>query len=202
MAVRPAVNDPFNTAITWLDEPLLGAADGPLAGRTLLVKDLIDTAGIRTTYGSRIYGDHVPTAHATVVQRALDAGAVVVGKANLPEFAWGVLGVNPWYGAVHNPLASREDDRRLVGRERRGARRRARRPRARNGHRLLDPPAVGRLRDGRPQAALGPPADRRRLPARPDARHRRADGPQRRGRRAALVGALGPRRCRSRGSTG
>ena len=43
-------------------------------------------------------------AHATVVQRALDAGAVVVGKANLPEFAWGVLGVNPWYGAVHNPL--------------------------------------------------------------------------------------------------
>ena len=47
------VNDPFNTAITWLDEPLLGAADGPLAGRTLLVKDLIDTAGIRTTYGSR-----------------------------------------------------------------------------------------------------------------------------------------------------
>ena len=99
-----AVNDPYNTAITWLDEPLLGAADGPLAGRTLLVKDLIDTAGIRTTYGSRIYGDHVPTAHATVVQRALDAGAVVVGKANLPEFAWGVLGVNPWYGAVHNPL--------------------------------------------------------------------------------------------------
>ncbi len=46
----------------------------------------------------------MPTAHATVVQRALDAGAVVVGKANLPEFAWGVLGVNPWYGAVHNPL--------------------------------------------------------------------------------------------------
>ena len=104
MRGAPAVNDPFNTAITWLDEPLLGAADGPLAGRTLLVKDLIDTAGIRTTYGSRIYGDHVPTAHATVVQRALDAGAVVVGKANLPEFAWGVLGVNPWYGAVHNPL--------------------------------------------------------------------------------------------------
>ena len=60
------MNDPFNTAITWLDEPLLGAAEGPLTGRTLLVKDLIDTAGIRTTYGSRIYGDHVPAAHATV----------------------------------------------------------------------------------------------------------------------------------------
>ena len=96
--------DPYNAAITWLDEPLRGAGEGPLAGRTLLVKDLIDTAGIRTTYGSPIYGDHVPDAHATVVQRALDAGAVVVGKANLPEFAWGVLGVNAFYGAVHNPL--------------------------------------------------------------------------------------------------
>ncbi len=98
------MRDPFNAAITWLDEPLRCAAEGPLAGRTLLVKDLIDTAGIRTTYGSRIYADNVPTRHATVVQRALDAGAVVVGKANLPEFAWGVLGANPWYGTVHNPL--------------------------------------------------------------------------------------------------
>ena len=98
------VTDPYNAAITWLDEPLRGSADGPLAGRTLLVKDLIDTAGVRTTYGSRIYADHVPIRHASVVQRALDAGAVVVGKGNLPEFAWGVLGANPWYGTVHNPL--------------------------------------------------------------------------------------------------
>ena len=97
------VNDPFNAAITWLDEPLRGAAEGPLAGRTLLVKDLIDTAGVRTTYGSRIYGDHVPDAHAEVVRRVLAAGALVVGKANLPEFAWSVLGANPWYGTVHNP---------------------------------------------------------------------------------------------------
>ena len=99
-----AAVDPFNAAITWLAEPLRGATDGPLAGRTLLVKDLIDTAGIRTTYGSRIYADHVPDRHATVVQRVLDAGAVVVGKGNLPEFAWSVLGTNPWYGTVHNPL--------------------------------------------------------------------------------------------------
>ncbi len=98
------MKDPLNAAITWLDEPLRGVADGPLVGRTLLVKDLIDTAGVRTTYGSRIYADHVPARHATVVQRALDAGAVVVGKGNLPEFAWGVLGANPWYGTVHNPL--------------------------------------------------------------------------------------------------
>ncbi len=99
-----SVTDPYNAAITWLVEPLRGAADGPLAGRTLLVKDLIDTAGIRTTYGSQIYADHVPDRHATVVQRALEAGAVIVGKGNLPEFAWGVLGANPWYGTVHNPL--------------------------------------------------------------------------------------------------
>ena len=95
--------DPYNAAITWLDEPLTRTQDGPLAGRTLLVKDLIDTAGIRTTYGSRLYADHVPGRNATVVDRVLDAGARVVGKANLVEFAWGVLGQNEWYGTVHNP---------------------------------------------------------------------------------------------------
>jgi aspartyl-tRNA(Asn)/glutamyl-tRNA(Gln) amidotransferase subunit A len=93
-----------NAVITWLEEPLQASADGPLAGRRLLVKDLIDTAGIRTTYGSRIYAEHVPERSATVVQRVLDAGAVVVGKANLPEFAWGVTGQNPWYGTVRNPV--------------------------------------------------------------------------------------------------
>ncbi|MEP6892697.1 MAG: amidase [Gaiellaceae bacterium] len=98
------MNDDLNAAITWLDEPLTGPADGPLSGRTMLVKDLIDTAGIRTTYGSRLYADHVPKRHATVVQRVLDAGVTVIGKANLPEFAWGVLGQNPWYGTVHNPI--------------------------------------------------------------------------------------------------
>ena len=97
------MTDAFNAGITWLDEPLRRTDAGPLAGRTVLVKDLIDTAGIRTTYGSRVYADHVPTRHATVVERVLDAGAVVVGKANLAEFAWSVLGANEWYGTVHNP---------------------------------------------------------------------------------------------------
>jgi len=96
--------DTWNAGITWLDEPLRRErAAGPLAGRTLLVKDLIDTAGIRTTYGSRIYGDHVPERNASVVDLVLDAGATVLGKANLVEFAWGVLGDNPWYGTVRNP---------------------------------------------------------------------------------------------------
>ncbi|MGI9658987.1 MAG: amidase [Gaiellaceae bacterium] len=97
------MEDTLNAGITWLDEPLQRRSDGPLAGRTLLVKDLIDTAGIRTTYGSKIYADHVPEQNATVVERVLDAGAVVLGKANLPEFAWSVAGYNPWYGTVHNP---------------------------------------------------------------------------------------------------
>jgi aspartyl-tRNA(Asn)/glutamyl-tRNA(Gln) amidotransferase subunit A len=97
-------NDPWNAVITWLDEPLRRSSSGPLAGRTLLVKDLIDTAGIRTTYGSRIYAEHVPERNATVVERVLDAGATIVGKANLVEFAWGVTGTNDWYGTVHNPV--------------------------------------------------------------------------------------------------
>ncbi len=93
--------DPYNAIVTEI-EPA-PALEGPLSGRTLLVKDLIDTAGVRTTYGSRLYADHVPTRNATVVDRALAAGAVVVGKANLPEFAWSVLGQNELYGTVHNP---------------------------------------------------------------------------------------------------
>jgi aspartyl-tRNA(Asn)/glutamyl-tRNA(Gln) amidotransferase subunit A len=95
--------DPYNAVITWTDPPA-GTRPGPLSGRTLLVKDLIDTAGVRTTYGSRIHAEHVPTRTATAAQRLLDAGAVLVGKANLTEFAWGVLGQNPWYGTVHNPI--------------------------------------------------------------------------------------------------
>lgn len=98
-----AERDAWNAAITWLDEPLQRTDRGPLAGRTVLVKDLIDTAGVRTTYGSRVYAEHVPTRNATVVDRVLDAGAAIVGKANLFEFAWGVLGTNEWYGTVHNP---------------------------------------------------------------------------------------------------
>jgi aspartyl-tRNA(Asn)/glutamyl-tRNA(Gln) amidotransferase subunit A len=71
----------------------------------LLVKDLIDTAGIRTTYASAIYADHVPTRSAPAV-RALEAeGAIVVGKANADEFAWGVCGQNVHYGDTVNPVA-------------------------------------------------------------------------------------------------
>ena len=94
-------DDPWNAFITRVEpgEP----KTGPLSGRTLGVKDLLDTAGVRTTYGSGIYGDHVPERTAVAAQRLLDAGAVLVGKTNLTEFAWGVLGDNQWHGMCHNP---------------------------------------------------------------------------------------------------
>ena len=97
------MSDDLNAVITWVDSPP-PAREGPLAGRRLLVKDLIDTAGVRTTYGSRIYADHVPEDSAPVVGRLVDAGAILVGKASLPEFAWNVTGQNPWYGTVRNPV--------------------------------------------------------------------------------------------------
>ena len=95
------IDDRWNAFITEV-EPT-GSGEGPLAGRTLGVKDLFDTAGIRTTYGSGLYTDHVPDRNAVAVQRLLDAGAVMVGKTHLPEFAWSVLGQNEFFGTCHNP---------------------------------------------------------------------------------------------------
>jgi aspartyl-tRNA(Asn)/glutamyl-tRNA(Gln) amidotransferase subunit A len=94
-------DDPFNAFVTTVEPG--EARPGPLSGRTLGVKDLFDTAGVRTTYGSELYRDHVPYRTALSVQRLLDAGAVLVGKTHLPEFAWSVLGQSPWYGTCHNP---------------------------------------------------------------------------------------------------
>jgi aspartyl-tRNA(Asn)/glutamyl-tRNA(Gln) amidotransferase subunit A len=74
-------------------------------GNALAVKDLFDTAGIRTTYGSAIFREHVPEATAEAVLRLEAAGYRNVGKANLHEFAWGITSENPHYGTVPNPLA-------------------------------------------------------------------------------------------------
>ena len=101
------MSDPWNAIVTPIDADSVvnhhKVGSGALVGRTLAVKDLIDVAGVRTTYGSRVFADHVPTSHATVVERALAAGATVVGKTNLPEFAWGVLGDNAFLGLCRNP---------------------------------------------------------------------------------------------------
>lgn len=79
-----------------------GAARGPLDGVPVALKDLFDTAGVPTTAGSTLFADRVPTADAMVVRRLAEAGAVVVGKTNMLEFAFGYphpeVGetVNPW----------------------------------------------------------------------------------------------------------
>jgi aspartyl-tRNA(Asn)/glutamyl-tRNA(Gln) amidotransferase subunit A len=96
------VTDPFAAVVTEV-ERAAPRPGGPLHGKRLLVKDLIDVADVRTTYGSRIYTEHVPARTAPAVERLVAAGAVLVGKANLHEFAWGVTSQNPWYGTVQNP---------------------------------------------------------------------------------------------------
>ena len=77
---------------------------GELAGVPLAPKDVFDTAGLRTTYGSIIFADHVPERTAPAVRALTDAGAVIVGKANLDEFARGVMTRNPFFGACRNPI--------------------------------------------------------------------------------------------------
>jgi len=69
-------------------------------GKRLAVKDLFDTAGLTTTYGSIVYADHVPEQSAEAVTRLEAAGFVNVGKTNLHEFAYGITSVNPHYGTV------------------------------------------------------------------------------------------------------
>ncbi|MFN3653372.1 MAG: amidase [Armatimonadota bacterium] len=76
---------------------------GPLHGVPLGLKDLLQTAGIRTTAGSALLRDWVPDADATVVRRLRNAGAVSLGKLNMYEFAFGATSDNPHYGPVRNP---------------------------------------------------------------------------------------------------
>ena len=74
-------------------------------GVRLAVKDLLDTAGLVTTYGSSIFADHVPDRTAESVLRLEAAGYVNVGKTNLHEFAYGITSQNPHFGTVPNPIA-------------------------------------------------------------------------------------------------
>ena len=76
---------------------------GPLQGIPIGIKDNIATAGIRTTLGSKVLADHVPDEDAHVVTLCKQAGAILLGKENLEEFAAGATSNNPHYGAVHNP---------------------------------------------------------------------------------------------------
>ena len=85
------------------DAVMRGRALGPLHGVPIGIKDVTPTAGIRTTYGSPLYAEHVPAEDAEVVTRLKAAGAIVVGKTNTPEFATGANTVNKVFGATRNP---------------------------------------------------------------------------------------------------
>ena len=110
------VNPKVNAMITMVPEDKLmaqaAAADeslahgkwlGPLHGLPVAVKDLHEAAGIRTTYGSPLHRDFVPDFDCRVVQREKQAGAIVLGKSNVPEFGLGSQTFNPVFGPTRNP---------------------------------------------------------------------------------------------------
>ncbi|MCB1376531.1 MAG: amidase, partial [Rhodobacteraceae bacterium] len=76
---------------------------GPLHGLPVVIKDISETAGIRTTYASPLYRDNVPDEDCAAVSRLKKAGAIVLGKTNTPEFAAGANTVNSVFGATRNP---------------------------------------------------------------------------------------------------
>ncbi len=106
------VNPKVNAIVTLLPEQALkrakaldrkGAVMGPLAGLPIAHKDIVPTKGIRTTFGSPIFADHVPTQDHVIVERLRAAGAILFGKTNTPEFATGAQTFNPIFGATRNP---------------------------------------------------------------------------------------------------
>lgn len=81
-----------------------GHIRGPLHGIPVAVKDLINTKDIRTTMGSKLYENHIPDSDATVVTKLREAGAVILGKTNTHEFAYGPIGDRSYFGACRNPF--------------------------------------------------------------------------------------------------
>ena len=84
-------------------EVLQGKWRGPLHGVPIALKDLFDTAGVKTTAGSGVFKDRIPTEDAEVVRRLKAAGAVILGKTNMHEFAFGGSSLVSYFGAVRNP---------------------------------------------------------------------------------------------------
>jgi aspartyl-tRNA(Asn)/glutamyl-tRNA(Gln) amidotransferase subunit A len=84
-------------------ELVAGRSRGSLHGVPIALKDIFDTAGLRTTAGSRILAENVPVRDSTVVERLREAGLVFLGKTNLHEFAYGTTTDNPHYGPCRNP---------------------------------------------------------------------------------------------------
>jgi amidase len=107
-AVNAVVTRCFDTALAKAadaDAALArGQGTGLLHGLPVAHKDLFDTAGVRTTYGSPMFAENVPGRDALVVQRMSAAGAISLGKTNVPEFGAGSHTVNPVFGATRNPF--------------------------------------------------------------------------------------------------
>jgi amidase len=106
------VNPAVNAIVTFLPEEALkkakaldrkGAPGGPLAGLPIAHKDIVPTRGVRTTFGSPIFRDHVPGEDHAIAERLRAAGAILVGKTNTPEFAVGSQTFNPVFGKTRNP---------------------------------------------------------------------------------------------------
>ena len=108
-----AINPSLNAIVTRCDEMAWKVAKDydtnfrpagkPLYGLPIAIKDLALTKGIRTTFGSPIFGDFVPDENELFVQRLIDAGAIIIGKTNTPEFGAGSQTFNKVFGATSNP---------------------------------------------------------------------------------------------------
>ena len=99
------LNDTLN-AFLYIDPNAPQRADrasGPLAGMPIAIKDNLCVVGMQTSCGSRILGDYHPPYNATVIQRLIDAGAIIIGKTNCDEFAMGSSNENSAFGPVKNP---------------------------------------------------------------------------------------------------
>ncbi len=109
------VNPKVNAIVTLVPEMAAEAAAkadelqaqkktlGPLHGLPVAHKDLVETRGIRTTFGSPLYKDYIPAADDLIVERLRHAGAITIGKTNTPEFGAGSQTFNKVFGATHNP---------------------------------------------------------------------------------------------------
>jgi aspartyl-tRNA(Asn)/glutamyl-tRNA(Gln) amidotransferase subunit A len=117
------LNPTLNAFITIMQESALAEARaaekeifagnwrGPLHGIPIGLKDLFDTAGVKTTCGSGLFADRVPAEDAAVVRRLKGAGAIFIGKQNMQEFAWGGTSASSYFGPVRNPW----DTERIAG---------------------------------------------------------------------------------------
>ena len=102
--VNPCLERARSEAATAEQAVMRGDSLAPLHGLPLGVKDLNHVAGVKTTFGSPLFADFVPEEDEGVVARLRGAGAIVVGKTNVPEHGFGATTVNPLYGTTNNPF--------------------------------------------------------------------------------------------------